>query len=49
MISFAEAEQRQNDLHAQLSASFIVLYVHLAAVLSHREQQQIQLNPSFQF
>ena len=49
MISFEEAEQRQNDLHPQLSAPFVVLYVHLAVVLRHREQQQIQLNTTFQF
>ena len=47
MISFGEAEQRQNDLHTQLSALFVVLYVHQAAVLSRQEQQQTQLNTNF--
>ena len=46
-FSFEEAEQRQNDLHAQLSAPFVVLYVHLVAEFSHREQQQTQLNEYF--
>ena len=31
-VSFGEAELRESDLHAQLSAPFVVLYMQLSAV-----------------